>query len=415
MMGRLNQQLLNAAYNGDQAEIKRLLNQGAEQDVNDEGLTALMYTVTHHRINMLSLFLATGVDTDTTDSNGRTALMLAARDGNIKALRILLNARADIDAQDDKGNTALIIAVQKEQTEIIKQLLDNHVNTEVKTQCGNTALLVAVQFELVDIIRILLDAGAKTETRNKNGTTALIRSVDCTNPEVMKILLAAGAKTEARDRQGDTALMYAVIAGKTDIIRMLLKAKANKEESLKYVHGSKKNEDLISLLENFGTFQGRLNDINYKEPIKARFTCPISLQIMDDPVCLSTGIDYERKSLEAWFKHCEDMATTTICPVSKKAVSPEELNNCTNFAFKECIEEFVAEQEEKYINTQNAVAEQEIEGIKTQEAVSGRRLHAKSVHGLFAPRSPNNHSVAANIAASTNWVLEDIDSPNQRH
>ncbi|XP_010931056.1 E3 ubiquitin-protein ligase PUB22 [Elaeis guineensis] len=55
--------------------------------------------------------------------------------------------------------------------------------------------------------------------------------------------------------------------------------------------------------------------------IPSYFLCPISLQIMRDPVTLTTGISYERESIERWIfsgKH-------EICPVTKQPLPDLEL------------------------------------------------------------------------------------------
>ncbi|KAI3723677.1 hypothetical protein L2E82_35433 [Cichorium intybus] len=47
------------------------------------------------------------------------------------------------------------------------------------------------------------------------------------------------------------------------------------------------------------------------------FMCPISLQIMKDPVTTVTGITYDRDCIEHWLSTAEDV----LCPVTKKALS----------------------------------------------------------------------------------------------
>ncbi|XP_057954086.1 E3 ubiquitin-protein ligase PUB23-like [Malania oleifera] len=49
------------------------------------------------------------------------------------------------------------------------------------------------------------------------------------------------------------------------------------------------------------------------------FVCPISLQIMKDPVTTVTGITYDRKSIELWLFTCD----TTTCPVTKQRLPPD--------------------------------------------------------------------------------------------
>lgn len=47
------------------------------------------------------------------------------------------------------------------------------------------------------------------------------------------------------------------------------------------------------------------------------FLCPISLQIMKDPVTTITGITYDRESIEQWLKSSEDSA---FCPITKQVL-----------------------------------------------------------------------------------------------
>ncbi|KAK8617400.1 hypothetical protein V6N13_080316 [Hibiscus sabdariffa] len=51
------------------------------------------------------------------------------------------------------------------------------------------------------------------------------------------------------------------------------------------------------------------------------FICPISLEIMKDPVTVPTGITYDRESIEKWLFS----GNNTACPVTKQAVSDCEL------------------------------------------------------------------------------------------
>ncbi|GMI97306.1 plant U-box 23 [Hibiscus trionum] len=48
--------------------------------------------------------------------------------------------------------------------------------------------------------------------------------------------------------------------------------------------------------------------------IPSHFLCPVSLQLMRDPVTVSTGITYDRESLEQWLFSCKNK----VCPVTKQ-------------------------------------------------------------------------------------------------
>ncbi|GMJ03356.1 plant U-box 23 [Hibiscus trionum] len=49
------------------------------------------------------------------------------------------------------------------------------------------------------------------------------------------------------------------------------------------------------------------------------FICPISLQIMKDPVTAATGITYDRESIEHWLLTCKN----TTCPVTQQPLPPD--------------------------------------------------------------------------------------------
>ncbi|EPS57490.1 hypothetical protein M569_17328, partial [Genlisea aurea] len=66
------------------------------------------------------------------------------------------------------------------------------------------------------------------------------------------------------------------------------------------------------------------------------FLCPISLQIMADPVILSSGHTFDRSSIQRWF----DSGNRT-CPISKKPLS-ENPSLIPNFALRSLISNYAA-------------------------------------------------------------------------
>ncbi|CAM6127117.1 unnamed protein product [Calypogeia fissa] len=52
------------------------------------------------------------------------------------------------------------------------------------------------------------------------------------------------------------------------------------------------------------------------------FTCPISLEVMTDPVTLSTGQTYERRSIEQWFESGHNTCPSTMQELKSKDVNP---------------------------------------------------------------------------------------------
>ncbi|KAG2708285.1 hypothetical protein I3760_05G185000 [Carya illinoinensis] len=65
--------------------------------------------------------------------------------------------------------------------------------------------------------------------------------------------------------------------------------------------------------------QGRGENGDLELTIPTHFRCPISLDLMKDPVTLSTGITYDRESIETWIE-----AGNQTCPISNQALKSLE-------------------------------------------------------------------------------------------
>ncbi|KAK4286304.1 hypothetical protein QN277_002876 [Acacia crassicarpa] len=55
--------------------------------------------------------------------------------------------------------------------------------------------------------------------------------------------------------------------------------------------------------------------------VPSHFLCPISLQLMRDPVTVRTGITYDRENIETWLFSCKDRT----CPVTKQFIFDTDL------------------------------------------------------------------------------------------
>ncbi|XP_066327393.1 E3 ubiquitin-protein ligase PUB23-like [Miscanthus floridulus] len=68
------------------------------------------------------------------------------------------------------------------------------------------------------------------------------------------------------------------------------------------------------------------------------FLCPISLEVMRDPVTLATGITYDRASIERWL-FTDGHAT---CPVTRRALAPAEMDATPNHTLRRLIQAWCA-------------------------------------------------------------------------
>ncbi|KAK9279923.1 hypothetical protein L1049_013607 [Liquidambar formosana] len=55
--------------------------------------------------------------------------------------------------------------------------------------------------------------------------------------------------------------------------------------------------------------------------VPSHFLCPISLQLMRDPVTISTGITYDRENIERWLFSCKN----NTCPMTRQVLSNTDL------------------------------------------------------------------------------------------
>ncbi|KAJ8774619.1 hypothetical protein K2173_017065 [Erythroxylum novogranatense] len=80
----------------------------------------------------------------------------------------------------------------------------------------------------------------------------------------------------------------------------------------------------------------------YIEPLYDTFYCPLTKQIMEDPVTLETGVTCERKAIEKLFEEFGDLRDI-LCPVTGQKLSSRSF--ATNMALKTTIQEWIERNE----------------------------------------------------------------------
>ncbi|CAI0434824.1 unnamed protein product [Linum tenue] len=81
----------------------------------------------------------------------------------------------------------------------------------------------------------------------------------------------------------------------------------------------------------------------HMEPIYDSFICPLTKQVMKDPVSLENGQTFDREGIERWFKECRDSGRKLVCPMTQKELKSIELN--PSIALRHTIEEWTARNE----------------------------------------------------------------------
>ena len=76
-----------------------------------------------------------------------------------------------------------------------------------------------------------------------------------------------------------------------------------------------------------------VGEIEFDIVVKDIFTCPITTELMVDPVICSDGHTYERYAIEEWFKHGKDTSPKTNLPLANRNLIP-------NIALRQGIEAY---------------------------------------------------------------------------
>ncbi|KAF8405563.1 hypothetical protein HHK36_010470 [Tetracentron sinense] len=84
-------------------------------------------------------------------------------------------------------------------------------------------------------------------------------------------------------------------------------------------------------------------DRTHIEPLYDAFVCPLTKQVMCDPVTLENGRTFEREAIEKWFKECKESRRKLVCPLTLKELRSTDLN--PSISLRNTIEEWTARNE----------------------------------------------------------------------
>lgn len=201
------------AFFGIRSKSKRLLEQGAKANANDNSLkvTPLHCAAARGNDEMVEFLLDSGVDSNATSSDGSTALHMATQHGHRKAMKLLISQPVNTQISNHKGSRSLHLAVETASCETTVPLLmkcREGVNSR-NLRTGDTALHVAVEWRRPRVILFLLEKGALVDMSNEDGLSPLQLAVKTDNCEAISILLQKGAHVDARSFSGLSALQIA--------------------------------------------------------------------------------------------------------------------------------------------------------------------------------------------------------------
>jgi ankyrin repeat protein len=220
-----------AVYNGDVAEVKRLLRAGANVSLaNKYGATPMSLAAEVGDAEMIALLLEAGADPDSPDPDGQTALLAVARTGNVKAAELLIGRGAKVDAREKwGGQTPLMWASARRHPEMMKLLISKgadvnarsidrnyqrHIQAEGRPKSldsgGLTPLLYAARENCMACVDVLLQNKADIDLPDPDLVSPLVVAIMNANWDLAKQLIAAGADINQWDIYGETPLIAAI-------------------------------------------------------------------------------------------------------------------------------------------------------------------------------------------------------------
>ena len=171
-------QLMKAAKNGNEWELRNLLKSGASVNLtDDDGWTALMYAVRYNEaLECIEIIMDAGADITIKNRYGSSALVLAScYNGNPQIITKLLNEYKSSDKEVLRSLVFLLSEQnisERQQLTILQLFMEKSVPLNVLYE-GKTPLMYAAQYgSSTKVIQKLLDNQSSVTLRSTEGKTA---------------------------------------------------------------------------------------------------------------------------------------------------------------------------------------------------------------------------------------------------
>jgi ankyrin repeat protein len=249
--------LMEAAFRGDTATVRVLLDEGADVNVkNEAGAAPLMRAVYH--VDTAALLIDRGANVNAKSDDGRTPLLIAAGlpDG-AAIVELLLDRGADPSAAGSGlggPKTPLTEAAYAGNETVFRLLIERGADVKragpgplglaLRAQCMGcveavlkkmdrdaitaTMVLGSPPFGPALATGFLLEQGGDINARDAEGRSLLMLAAasGALPVDAVKALIAKGADVNARTARGETALGLATRHGKTAVVDLLVRAGA---------------------------------------------------------------------------------------------------------------------------------------------------------------------------------------------
>jgi len=188
--------------------------------------------------DVISYFIAKGVDVNQPDNDGNTPFMNAAASNRDTAtITLLLESLKNINQVNKKGVSALAMSVRGNSPAIIQLLITKGADKNITDAEGNNLGYYVLQSynqrtaeEFDPKIKVLQDNGFALNTPQKNGNTLYHLAIIKNDLSLLKRLEPLHIDVNGKNKEGLTALHRAAMVSRDDVImKYLLSIGAKKE------------------------------------------------------------------------------------------------------------------------------------------------------------------------------------------
>jgi len=222
--------------------VRKLIDRGADLGVDAQGLSPLHSAVSHCHLEIVKIFLDTGIDINLMNRHGRSPLLSAFEDCAFPEMyRYLIEHGADLTIMIPKyynrrwistvgeGWTLLHLAAWDADYELARYLIDHGADVNAKRDAyGETPLHVISSSleddldEAIKIATLLIDHEAILDQRDEDGTTPLMKASGNGFTELVELLIDNGANIAAEDEDCESATSRALTYVQPKILKLLV-------------------------------------------------------------------------------------------------------------------------------------------------------------------------------------------------
>ncbi|CAM9447687.1 unnamed protein product, partial [Phaeothamnion confervicola] len=165
---------------------------------DEDGRTALMYSVMKNSARCAAFLLDHGADPGTRDAGGTSPIMVAAFHGAADVVAVLLAAGADPDDAGDEGAAAVHFACLAGAAPVLRLLLDGGAAATAladglsSAYAGMAPAHISAAMGYDACLRVLADADVNLETRDVAGNTPLLIAIAAGAEKCIDLMLAGG-------------------------------------------------------------------------------------------------------------------------------------------------------------------------------------------------------------------------------